>query len=303
MPQSHNFCCHCSCTPLDPSITYSAQFRDGAYNGDANVALVEITWRYLGWTQVSAQPRRLTIPPEIRNRIYGLALHSAAGIDNTPILKPIKVFGPLRPLDWSTEQRQFIGLTQVCHQLRAEFLSMYQEQVNVKVDLNNIYGYVEDWVFKPDVDTEMLQGNVTIEVTKRSWVDIHGLLLLAAAAPRLKIRFAENNLKHPEMNRLFSASKEFPKLFDCIQHKVERILPQIPSDGDGWVPLVPEGSAKWTISCFRVYIKLEYAEEWMVKGFTDEDPLNWTELRDDWSSSLGVHNIYELTLQPRVWPN
>lgn len=216
---------------------------------------------------------------EIRNNIYALALGVEATSRDGPLLNWSSDLAQRDAISWSTTKRQFLGLTQVCRELRAEFLPVYMETIRVRINLDDIYKYLLEYVRVRQTPRALLKGNIVICILdepkrKEKWVDIRPLILLQAEAPGLKLGFAEKNLKHLHMNQIFTASKKYPRLYDVIRDRAQDVSLQISPQYSFLLRTRMEDDI---VSCFRVYMKDIYAEDWM-RHFESPD---WPHRRDD----------------------
>lgn len=105
--------------------------------------------------------------PEIRNKIYKITLDASRQV----LLKHLPKRATLRPRPQPTNpfrrsRRPYVGLTQVCRQIRAEYHPWYMGKLDVAMDLTEINDYFETFYpitgKKRDASNDDLIGNVTI---------------------------------------------------------------------------------------------------------------------------------------------
>jgi hypothetical protein len=72
--------------------------------------------------------------------------------------------GQLQP-EWSSiwKRREFIGLTQVCRQIRSEYLPICKKCTKVQPNLYKVYDYIDRWVMPGDTSEDEVLGNVILE--------------------------------------------------------------------------------------------------------------------------------------------
>jgi hypothetical protein len=102
-------------------------------------------------------------------------------------------------MDWGTLKREDLGLSQVCRQLRTEYLPIHFQHTEIEVEYRNLQEYANNCcspILKTD-NQELIKshrGNLTVlcwfwyrETIKP--VDILPLFKLVAAAPNMRCRF------------------------------------------------------------------------------------------------------------------
>ncbi|KAH6625851.1 hypothetical protein C7974DRAFT_414333 [Boeremia exigua] len=137
----------------------------------------------VGGAVVAQTSRLLAIPGEIRNRIYELAIEDAnawqdedfdhithyyqrqnALLDqrrrNVPLLRKTSSASQ----DWCSPKRPYLGLTQVCRQLRAEFLGLHSN-IRICVALEATADYLNDVVAMQANDPESAVGCIDVRIS------------------------------------------------------------------------------------------------------------------------------------------
>ncbi|KAF2832519.1 hypothetical protein CC86DRAFT_401286 [Ophiobolus disseminans] len=197
----------------------------------------------------------LDLPKEIRNRVYAAAV-AGDDFDVRLIgLAPSKLPKPSRalfcPPNWNTSRRPFLGLTQVCQQLRAEFLPIYYRYIKVSVPYMDVYRYGDTFMLY-DKAHPIEQCNVRIlrepgylcryAPTVGSFdidIDIAPLLRLYKKTPGLEL----------ELNSYHHLNNELRSLLD--------------RDNTIWWDYVHKAVSRILYPGLEIRIKPEYKEEWM----------------------------------------
>ncbi|KAI8930994.1 hypothetical protein NX059_012005 [Plenodomus lindquistii] len=147
----------------------------------------------------------LRLPGELRNRIYDFCIEDNYEHDRRIVLRPKKDPFPgycKVQSDWLQEHepvalRFFYGLTQVCRQVRAEYLLLYRAQAEVRVHDMEVYRYIDTFVQPDGNPSSEPVGNVLLLSQLCSpprghsapkALDLQRLLTLAKNAPRFSVR-------------------------------------------------------------------------------------------------------------------
>ncbi|KAK1919935.1 hypothetical protein P3342_002229 [Pyrenophora teres f. teres] len=129
-----------------PVVSVVEEVRSATPEPEVEVEHVEVT-------KQTAPACLLDLPPEVRNRIYERMN------DDEPIRMCRHDDPALAPRDGETApapKRQFYNLTQVCHQLRSEFLPIYAKKTHYIIDL---------WSQKANLaKVDTLQGQVSMDI-------------------------------------------------------------------------------------------------------------------------------------------
>ena len=88
--------------------------------------------------------------------------------------------------------RQYLGLTQVCRQIRSEFLPLYKADTTVSLLPADLYAYIASWVAPLGISDEEISGHIIIDVFdddpyKLRVLDIKPVLKLLKRARHLRV--------------------------------------------------------------------------------------------------------------------
>ncbi|KAF1354359.1 hypothetical protein EJ07DRAFT_158515 [Lizonia empirigonia] len=232
--------------------------------------------------------RLLTIPGEIRNRIYEIALDGST--DNDP---PRSFSARHRTDKWSEIDGAFMGLTQVCHQLRAEFLPIHRARVKIFIYINSLAGYLQDSVFKVYGDISLARGNIVIDMAYRRYSgspDFRDLMLLCAQAPQFQVVFAESIGVSPLISKTIFHANKWPAWHEYIARKSISIRSNM-----DWFP-----HNDWERACIYynrkdvridnliLAVKPEFAKEWMYTYRPNKPTQADLEECHEWRRGLGL---------------
>ncbi|KAJ8116483.1 hypothetical protein OPT61_g2108 [Boeremia exigua] len=227
---------------------------------------------------VMAQPRLLTIPGELRNRIYRALLTHKTSLrnDDLPRLVPRRgsdnVSTRAATNDWTGCQRNAYGLTQCCRQIRKELLPMYRTHTKIRIDIRNLQDYLFDIIHHKTSNSTQIHGNISIDLTKACRIDFRDVLLLRDSAPNLHLEFTHPEPDSDMMSILLDAQR-WPQFHSYVAEKTTKIMLLIDSDDyivlcgggedsdDDWEP-DPSWPYPFTQGCF-VHVKNEFADDWM----------------------------------------
>ncbi|KAF2623900.1 hypothetical protein BU25DRAFT_451095 [Macroventuria anomochaeta] len=146
----------------------------------------------------------LKLPGELRNRIY------AYTVEESTI--PLTYDMEWQPAWTRTciRRRQFLGLTQVCRQIRFEFLPLYKTHTKVAPNTWDIYKYIDTWV-APGTSDENVLGHVILDFMdddrgELGILDIKPLLQLARRAEGFHVEIVDvtepNDCNSPTMRSI-----------------------------------------------------------------------------------------------------
>ncbi|KAF2030274.1 hypothetical protein EK21DRAFT_112191 [Setomelanomma holmii] len=139
----------------------------------------------------------LTLPGEIRNHVYTFACdHNEVKLTRSPSCKVQE-----NPQEELSEGRQFYNLTQVCRQIRTEFLPIYRHTSKVRLQYIDLPAYLKDCVIHPSDEAASI-GNITFDVfsdgemsdnedyrpVADGKIDILPVMMLCKHGPNLHIR-------------------------------------------------------------------------------------------------------------------
>lgn len=96
------------------------------------------------------------------------------------------------PEPWTKSKRQYLGLTQVCRQLRSEFLPLYKAKTTVSLLPINMYAYIDTWIAPLGLNEDEILGHVIIDVfdadpQQLRVLDIKPVLQLLRRARKLRV--------------------------------------------------------------------------------------------------------------------
>ncbi|XPS72762.1 hypothetical protein M3J09_004922 [Ascochyta lentis] len=134
----------------------------------------------------------LDLPGEIRNRIYKFA------VEKQPIFLSHITSKPLEELskDRSEHCQQFFGLTQVCRQIRSEYLPLYRSRTKVTCRAlpHNVYDYIDTFLKRSGVKDEDVVGDLIIDFKagRLQSINIKPLLQLSKKAKHFSVRIKDN---------------------------------------------------------------------------------------------------------------
>ncbi|KAH6625852.1 hypothetical protein C7974DRAFT_396835 [Boeremia exigua] len=250
-----------------------------------------------GGVSVLAKIGLLTIPGELRNRIYEALLCCDPPVDNDSLPRLVprsnsdNVSAPTHPSYWAGFQRQAYGLTQCCRQVRKELLPMYRENTKIRIDIWDLKNYLAK-VIQPatTADPELLYGNISIDVTSPCRIDLQDLLLSHNCAPHLHLEFTHPERESDMMSILLDADR-WPQFHAYISERTTQVVVDI--DFDDFIAVCgsmdsDDDQEPWpyplTQGCV-LHVKREFAEEWM------REPLVFEKYRaemGDWEIALGL---------------
>ncbi|XPT03120.1 hypothetical protein M3J09_012222 [Ascochyta lentis] len=266
--------------------------------------------------------RLLTIPGEIRNRIYELAVEDANAWEN--IIKGCetdsqgddddtlahrksmlprlisqthhKFLGsgilPAKLEDWDNLRRKYLGLTQTCHQVRQEFLPMYSK-IWVGVDALDLDKYVHDFIVQRAQDRSGYTGCIEIGVN-RGFVDIRDFLFLLNEASNLHMRFSIPEqracrrlpgYRPPDLARvLLDAREDYPKFWDLSAEQTHSVRVW-----NRYGVFNDDEYERAEVRCHHVeiagvYLSSEFAETWMG----EPEPAVYRVQLEAWHRKLGL---------------
>lgn len=159
--------------------------------------------------------------------------------------------------------RRLMGLTQVCREIRNEFLPMYRfhhARTHVTVPINDLYSYLEDILGFGTIKDEEVVGDVRVilpfwpAIVCNVNLDLTRIMRLSASAAQLQIRFEPHAPTSPE--------EDCAKLLNMLLH-IDR----------GTVLLDPRASAALRITLqgdkygelwVSMHINEKYWQAWMT---------------------------------------
>ncbi|XPS80266.1 hypothetical protein M3J07_012251 [Ascochyta lentis] len=211
-------------------------------------------------TAPSQTSKLLTIPGEIRNRIYELAIADVLEKATLPgLAHPQRKARTIRDAqsltrNWRLFRRSFFGLTQVCRQLCEEFLPVHQSRIRITVRLSELKAYFATFVHDTKIANIKIQLDDTIDPT-----EMRDEILLCATSPRILIDFGCN--LRSRMGKVLTYPEDYVKFYEYLAEYTERILAMPWSlkltRQDGMTR-----TSAW-IAGLDVYVKKELAPVWM----------------------------------------
>jgi len=171
---------------------------------------------------------------ELRNRIYNYAQ------------EPRDVHLTRKPTQQHEQtnktHRQFFGLTQVCRQLRSEYLPMYMAQTKVHIQCVDSLLYINTFILPTGTDPKQARGDLTVQLPGQLYEsrselstqrDIIHVVNLCGSAPQVNVAFALGDI--PLSQSRFSGRRigrilhdltkpeAMPELHDFIRDSVEHL--------------------------------------------------------------------------------
>lgn len=125
-----------------------------------------------------------TTTAELRNRIYSFACE-----EGTISLKRVR---DPAPIAWRDIKRQFLGLTQVCHMVRSEFLPIYRAQTKVSLLHYDFHEYIDTVLVSEGVSDDKVVGHLTLGIIGNEplvRLNLKSLLQLMRRAKNLRLEF------------------------------------------------------------------------------------------------------------------
>jgi hypothetical protein len=190
---------------------------------------------------------------------------------------------------WHMMQRRGLGLTQVCHQLRVEFLPIFRDtHPPVKLGLDKVEQYFRDWIA---LDYKLAKADICITTNHapRGPFDMHTLILLSSAAPNIAINIRDDVDEEDAGLKPDIYSPWYDYLRRCVRS----------------VYYVNEGE---DCGCCRyvdevvVWVRVECAEKWMQAYREEvwEQQREYREGVEEWMERLDIENPSNLTYTVRV---
>lgn len=243
---------------------------------------------------------------ELRNRIYSAAIADELGLEKDAIPRLVREKTPQSTTIleqtgyWNDLQRRAYSLTQVCRQIRKEFLPIYREIVGVRIDMRDLKDYLSTVIQNTNEDPTTVCGNISIDITSPCNINFRDTLLLHDRAPHLHLQFT-----HPEtssdMMSILLDSHLWPKFHAYISERTNRVVLNIyfddfiipctdPADDsdfdeeEGHGTSEPRWPYPYTQGCV-LHVKEEFIESWM------RNPIVHAPYRDGmskWENALGL---------------
>ena len=186
-------------------------------------------------------------------------------------------------------ERQFLSLTQVCRQIRAEYRPSYDMETKVRVEYLDAGSYIEMFISPDGTDAEDARGNLVVVLlssTVKYGEDIKDLICLSRVAPNVDITLdvqLNDAISHEELavvrRHLYNLThaQAVPKLHKFIQKSVDKL--ELSVEGDGQL---------WTM----FHIKEGHGKDWMNRYtyLSDQSEHFWDVLEkfERWSRKMGV---------------
>ncbi|KAF3036797.1 hypothetical protein E8E12_004744 [Didymella heteroderae] len=269
---------------------------------------------------VEQQSRFLTIPGEIRIRIYEIAVEDANAcqksdlpesdqvvedlydwamfyhrIDMLPRLispkrnKYARLATPNQLKSWSGLRRTYLGLSQTCSQIRREFLPAYS-MVCTGVDLEDLSDYLRVFVVQRGGGVTDYRGNIDIGVEANNGFEFRDALILINESPNVRVQFSSREMEEYTELDADGCESELEGILlytQCEYPKFwEFLLTRTSSLRLGIMSTREfsdiDGMSKQShyVSNIEIWVKAEFAEDWMHKGFCTGKE------NDQWQSEL-----------------
>lgn len=186
-----------------------------------------------------------------------------------------------------------MGLTQVCHQLRAEFLPIHRARVKIFIYINSLAGYLQDTVLKVYGDLSFARGNIVIDMAYPRYSgspDFRDLMLLCAQAPQFKVSFAEGIGVSPLIYKAILHANKWPAWHEYIARKSISIRPTLDwfPHNDMYEACIYYNRKDVCIDNLRLAVKPEFAEEWMYTYRPNKPTQADLEECHEWCRGLGL---------------
>lgn len=93
---------------------------------------------------------------------------------------------------WIKTKRQYLGLTQVCRQIRSEYLPLYKSQTIASLLPIDLYAYIDTWITPPGLRDDQITGRLMIDLFADEFeqirvLDVKPLLQLLRRAKNLLV--------------------------------------------------------------------------------------------------------------------
>jgi hypothetical protein len=175
-----------------------------------------VEYQYHAAVIVPAAPPRqamsmLALPGELRNRIFDLLLKEEQEVTVKQYSAQSAAKGSRRSARKVSEKPRFqsYALAQTCKQLRSEYLTLLRKKRRVRVDLLDLYDYLDTFhpaenQFDPHERAEGHIEPVWHEIELRERFDVLQLAKIANASPELHfyLEASENEVRLPEYHEL-----------------------------------------------------------------------------------------------------
>ena len=173
-------------------------------------------------------------------------------------------------LNWSSLKRQYLGLTQVCRQLRTEFLPM-SFGIWVSVDFCDAHDYMEQASVR---QAQHAKTTVCLEINvddRQGCFDARSFLLTYYQSTHLCVRFCPQKIPEdlPYDHRilehfLLNAKTLYPKWCDFIAEKAFEVRPVFLSSQ--WSGTDSVSVPFSYIHGVETLLEPEFAEDWMAQN-------------------------------------
>ncbi|KAH6625853.1 hypothetical protein C7974DRAFT_414335 [Boeremia exigua] len=235
-------------------------------------------------------PHLLMVPGEIRNRIYVLAVADVLNKGTMPGLAHPKREArttreaQLLTRNWRLYRRSCLGLTQVCRQLRNEFLPIYRARIPISVRITELEAYICVFVMPQKV------GNIRMEIDDGDQTtELRDAVILCASTPRIRITYGWATI---QMIRLVHRPEEHGRFYmflsECVKQLV--VVPKAWRVATRW-----NGMSKIVVlERLEVYVKTDLEEQWMKALVEDLDVSHLSK----WRLDLGLP--VDVNVVPRV---
>ncbi|KAF9691636.1 hypothetical protein EKO04_010259 [Ascochyta lentis] len=261
---------------------------------------------------ITLHSKFLMIPGELRNRIYEVSIAEELAFEENdlPCLvqdSALEDFPACARTEAWTGKRKAYSLTQVCHQIRDEFLALYRQNVKVSIRIDDLERYISEVIQPLNTDPTAVSGNISIIFESSGAINFRDIITLHNRAPHLHLSVPQDRASSDMMSILLNPHlwREFHAYIAEKTEQVQlHIEPDKPSDpryddalvfcpgpvGDSddddcsWPP-EPRYLYPYVQGCV-LYVKEEFAEPWMYgSGLRNE---SYWKKRSEWLSVLGL---------------
>lgn len=188
--------------------------------------------------------------------------------------------------DWKGDGRRFFGLTQVCRQLRHEYLPMYLSSTTFVIRYHDLWDLSERFIEPQRRRGHNAVGNINLDLDPDfrdidyPTIDILPYLKLSSTAPQFSLRMSCNY--DGGVLSTIAEVKDNPQWRASVQSIISRLL--LHFDAKTGVEL-------------EIEVKLEYAEDWMSIECTTRQLIVASQ---DWFERVGLEALLEILHFPGV---
>jgi hypothetical protein len=225
---------------------------------------------------------------ELRNRIYDFVVEGSSS-ETIRLRSPTARRSKGRePADWDELVRQGMGSTQVCRKLRTEFYPMFRKHhPPVLVDFPDMVQYFRDCIMLDGLQASTAYAHVEISTTcmPPPTVDMRDVVLFISGAPGVTI---EIECMDEQDFKIDSNSA----WWDYLSRRVSKLLYSTDDPGCR--------CCQRLVNFPTVYVKPEYAEDWMYMADDDDEDGVYDVALLAWEVKLGIRGQHGAQHEVRV---